>query len=56
MNPCGGLYFGAMPSAGGGAEVDVLLVLWAFIFSEVREIIDKAVEKIGEHLLWGGCG
>lgn len=34
----------------------MVLVLWALIFSDVGDIVDKVVEKIGECLMWGVCG
>lgn len=37
-------------------EVDVVLVLWALIFSDVGDVVDKVAEKIGECLMWGVYG
>lgn len=30
--------------------------MWALIFSDVGDIVEKGVEKIGECLMWGVCG
>lgn len=33
---------------GEGREVDVVLALWALIFCDMRDTVDKVVEEIGE--------